>query len=128
MRIKEKGQRLQLLRTEYVPELKRGRDVMIGSLSKYDASVPEDVKSLLDAGELQKLEAYLTERREASTVMMQGFALDTLPSKLRDAMEGLKSVDKVAAMKPERIAEIWAALDDMRAALRKAGLPRPKAE
>jgi hypothetical protein len=128
MRIKEKGQRLQLLRTEYVPEIKRGRDIMIGSLSKYAGSVPDDVRELLTADELEKLETYLTQRREASTVMMQGFALDTLPSKLREAMEGLKSADKVAAMKPDHIAEIWACLDAMRTAMRKAGLSKPKAD
>lgn len=128
MRIKEKGKRLQLLRTEYVPELKRGRDVMIGSLSKYDAHVPDDVKALLSEDELAKLETHLKERREASAAVMQGFALDTLPSKLREAMEALKSPEHAASVTPEHAASIWSALDDMRAAMRKAGLARPRPE
>jgi len=128
MRIKEKGTRLQLLRTEYVPELKRGRDVMVGSLSKYDSRVPDDIKTLLSEDELAKLEAYLKDRHEASAAAMQGFALDTLPSKLRESIEALKSADKVASMTPEHAAKIWSALDDMRAAMRKAGLTRPKPE
>jgi len=128
MRIKEKGTRLQLLRTEYVPELKRGRDVMVGSLSKYDSRVPDDIKSLLSDDELAKLETHLKERQEASAAAMQGFALDMLPSKLRESIEALKSADKVASVTPEHAARIWAALDDMRTAMRKAGLARPKPE
>lgn len=128
MRIKEQGNRLQLLRTIYVPEAKRGKDVMFASLSKYDSQVPDEVKALLEPDELEKLEAHLQSCQEAASASRRRSALVNVPWSLNNAMEALKDAGVAVSMAPDQVAKIWESLDAMRSAMRKAGLAKPKAE
>ncbi|MNF05821.1 hypothetical protein D3C80_2056410 [compost metagenome] len=55
-------------------------------------------------------------------------ALDGLAGTLRRSIKALEVPENVAKLTEDKTAELWAELDEMRRALRKAGRPKPKDE
>lgn len=126
MQIKEVGNKLQLLRSEYVPG-DRTRAKMIGSLPKDSESVPADIRELLTTEEIVELMMELNKRtslrqyEEASSLLTGGFA-----NTVQQAIQGLKWERLVKSLNPDQVEAIWSSLDEMRTAMRKAGLPKSK--
>lgn len=126
MQIKEVGNKLQLLRAEYVPG-DRTRAKMIGSLPKDSESVPADIRELLTTEEVVELMMELNKRtslrqyEEASKLLTGGFA-----NTVQQAIQGLKWERLVKSLNPDQVEAIWSSLDEMRTAMRKAGLPKSK--
>ena len=82
MQIREKGMRLVLIRTKYDSTVKRGVSKQIGSLSKFETVIPDDVRPNLEADEIEQLEQFLAEsaaarsaRNQASTVKTGQYSL-----------------------------------------------------
>lgn len=127
MFIEERNTKILCRRVTYVSGGKN-TTATIASFDKYLRQVPDEVRAVLDAEELTKLEKWLKERDEKNNGILDRLALDGLAGSLRRAISALEvtaNVEKV--LTPEKTAELWAELDEMRRALRKAGRPKPKA-
>ena len=126
MRIKEAGKRLQLVRTTYEPESRRGVDKMIASVSSEALCVPFDVLPLLTPEEITQVEGALMRRYAAKlkkshiTALKTGFGeAGTL---VVDALLRPEIVDELT---PEEVTNIWSVLERVQWALEKAKVPRP---
>ncbi|WP_045057417.1 hypothetical protein [Pseudomonas sp. ES3-33] len=127
MRIKEAGKRLQLVRTTYTPESRRGVDKMIASVSSEAINVPFDVLPLLTPEEIKQvndalLKRYVAKQKESYRMALkEGFvAAGTL------AVDALTYSDIVDALTPEEVTNLWSVLGRVQRAMEKAKLPRPK--
>ena len=126
MQIKEVGKKLQLLRPVWVPG-DRTRVTMIGSIPKDSESVPDEIREALTPEELIDLAVELNNRKslrqldDASKLLTGGFA-----EAAQKAIQGLKWEHLVKSLSADQIDAIWSSLDEMRTAMRKAGLPKPK--
>lgn len=127
MRIKEAGKRLQLVRTTYAPECRRGIDKMIASISSEAIHVPLDVVPLLTPEEIKQVEGALMKRYTAKrkesfrTALSTGFAeAATL------ATDALRCPEIVDALTPEEVANLWSVLERVQWSMERAKLPRPK--
>ncbi|MNP55194.1 hypothetical protein D3C76_1498140 [compost metagenome] len=127
MQFKEVGARLKLMRHRYDPGSKRTRATMIGSVDVKAESVPVEVRQKLTPDELVDLTVELDRRREirrydeAKALLSKNFA-----EFARKAVQGLQWEGIVNSLTPDQVEEIWSVLDEMRTAMRKAGLPKKK--
>lgn len=128
MQIREKGKRLLLIRTKYDSDRKRTIGHTVASQDKYLSTVDPLVRLQLTKEEVDKLEKWLSSRAEKQSVDSLKWGLSYLPESVRRAVKAL-SVDGLAeGLTPEKADDIWLALDELKKALRKAGLkppPRP---
>lgn len=127
MRVKEVGGKLQLYRPMWVPEDKRTREKMIGSIDLNAEAASPEILALLDEDEKYQLRADLSKRKavrdyEACKEALEAGVVDTIGI----AIKALSWIGMAQQMTPEQVASMWTALDDMRAAMRKANLPKPK--
>jgi uncharacterized protein YwgA len=68
MQIREKGNKVLLIRTEYIPEKKRTVGKTIASQKRSLSTVSEEVASVLTAEEVEQLELWLSERTKSKSV------------------------------------------------------------
>ncbi|MNE52372.1 hypothetical protein D3C80_1470420 [compost metagenome] len=100
---------------------------MIGSVDVKAESVPVEVRQKLTPDELVDLTVELDRRREirrydeAKALLSKNFAVFA-----RKAVQGLQWEGIVNSLTPDQVEEIWSVLDEMRTAMRKAGLPKKK--
>lgn len=66
MQIREQGRRIQLIRSEYDPTVKRSRQTVITTLPRYGGttSIPQDVRELLSSEEANHVESWLARREQ----------------------------------------------------------------
>ncbi len=127
MQFKEVGARLKLMRHKYDPGSKRTRATMIGSVDVKAESVPAEVRQKLTPEELVDLTVELDRRAEirrydeAKALLAKNFA-----EFARKAVQGLQWEGIVNGLTSDQVDEIWSVLDEMRTAMRKAGLPKKK--
>ena len=113
-------------RVKYVGEGKHKNET-VASFAKYARPIPAEVRDVLDAKELEQLEQWLKKHDENTDAVLGRVALRGLAGSLRHAINALEVPENVERdLTPEATAELWAALDEMRRALRKVR-PKPKA-
>ena len=127
MQLREKGRRILILRSEYVPEKKRTIARTVGSISRGQTTVPEDVRSKLtenEAADVQEQLRQRSEKRSAETarlnVKWMGKDIERLAESVEDD-QGAEALDDKSAQ------AAYAAIDRLQKALRKRGYTRPKA-
>lgn len=108
--------RAQLIRTEYDPAIKRGRQKMIGSVGLKDYDL--ELSLPLKAPERVQLDAWIAARVREDSVIRSRDALSGLSVTVGHAVTALSA----GATPP---ADVWRALEGLEAALTAAGHPRP---
>lgn len=126
MRFRDKGLMLQCIRTTYDSDKGRGVDKLIGSLPGEARFATPELLALLTEDEAKALQNVLFERMLTRQNALRHDALVGLTGTLKQAKSALSDPRNVAEMTPEKVAEMWEALDEMRRSLRAAGLPKPK--
>lgn len=126
MRIKEAGKRLQLLRTTYTAESRRGVDKMIGSISSESINVPFDILPLLTPEEVKQVNGVLLkryvekQRKSYETVLKTGFLNAGML-----AVDALTYPEIVDGLTPDEASNLWSVLERVQWALKKAKVARP---
>lgn len=120
MHFREQGKSLQLVRTTYNPEKKRGEQVVVAKLPQYTYTIPEDVRLLLTAEEFAQLTDYLAALADGRNRQNQAFHLRTLVDAMKEATAALK-----VGVSPRDADALWTSIADLSKALRKAGHPKP---
>ncbi|MGF6314967.1 hypothetical protein [Pseudomonas frederiksbergensis] len=127
MRIKEAGKRLQLVRTTYNPESRRGIDKMIASLSSEALEVPLDVRPLLTPEEFEQVDLALVNRQFAKRMESYRAALKTeFVAAGTLTVHALSCPSIVDELTPEEVSNLWSVLERMQRAMKRAKLQRPK--
>ncbi|NOR81622.1 MAG: hypothetical protein GQ529_12460 [Methyloprofundus sp.] len=124
MQIREQGNKIQLIRTHYLPEKKRTEGKVFATFDKSLYVIPEDIRLKIDKDETDKLEKYLLERKEKEILEDLRFNLlniSTAMSKAKKAL-AIREINELSVDKANLIYSETAALIK---ALRKAGFSRP---
>lgn len=124
MQFRERRRVIQVIRTTYDPELKRGRSEMVGKLDKTAPAITDDLRAACTAEELAEVATYLDGRQETQRSAAVRAGAETLPDQMRKAAEYFHAHqdDKALAF----AAEIRGAWDELKAAMRKAGFSKSK--
>lgn len=124
MQFRERRRVIQVIRTTYDPELKRGRSELVGKLDKEAPEITEKLRNSCTPAELTEISDYLGGRRanQRNAAVHAGAA--TLPEQMRRAAEYFQTHrdDKALAF----ATEIRAAWDELKSAMRKAGFSKSK--
>lgn len=121
MMFREKGKKILCMRSEYVPDIKRTKAVTVASLDRWQSTVPDEVRQHLTEGEVASLQDWLSKRTDKKTYDRRKYDLSTVARDVRYATEALAIDDLRQQMTADRAAEIYAAMDGLKKALRKAG-------
>lgn len=126
MQIRIQANRIQCIRSEYDPEIKRSRQKVVGSFSRWLSAAPADLMELLDDAE----KAELAEFMEAHAVKVEAADTDSKLRRvyfaLRDAAAAIAGDDENQTA--EHAADIWAGIAKVEAALRDKGFKKPRAK
>lgn len=125
MQIRERGQKVICIKTEYVPEKKRTYGRQVASQDKYLSTVSESVRQQLSKEEVDELQCWLDDRAKKSNVDSLILSLSTCGYSLRSAAEALEN-GHGDELTDAKAAQIWEAMTRLQKALRKSGHPRPR--
>lgn len=124
MQFRERRRVIQVIRTTYDPELKRGRSEVVGKIDKSAPAVTDKLQKSCSAEELAEIAGYLANRQTTLRSEAVRAGAETLPAQMRAAAEYFRTHRdgdaKVFA------AEIRSAWDELKASLRKAGFSKSK--
>ena len=59
MHFRDRGQMVQVIRTKYDPSSKKGKNEIVGRLTKSNPSISDELKSALSAAERKEVEAWI---------------------------------------------------------------------
>lgn len=126
MRFKEVGKKLQLIRPVYVPEDRRTREKMIGSIDSNAEEATPEILALLNDEEKYQLKYTLATRSAHRAFDACKAALETgVVETIGTAITALSWVGMAEQMTPAQVSAMLSALDEMRSAMCKAGLVEP---
>lgn len=124
MQFRERRRVIQVIRTTYDPELKRGRSEVVGKIDKTTPAITEKLLKTCTAEELAEVEQYLSSRTSTLRSEAVRAGAETLPQQMREAAEYFRSHrDDEAKRFAQEIREAW---DDLKSAMRKSGFSRSK--
>jgi hypothetical protein len=86
MYFRERGNRVQLVRSQYDPKSKRPRQEIVGSMARLSLDVPADVMARLTAAERQELRAYI-DRVKTLNLLRTKLAAYDLPRVVAEAVQ-----------------------------------------
>lgn len=98
----------------------------MASFNKYSSTIPQEVRELLEPGEIDQVEEFLAQKQAALKESTLKGSLSNLPWALAQVHEALQSPQHYSHLSPEKVAEIWEGLDRVRKSMRKAGFVKPK--
>lgn len=119
MQFRERRRVIQVIRTTYDPELKRGRSEVVGKIEKETPEIGEKLLKSCTPEELEEIAAYLESRSDTLRNEAVRAGAETLPDQMRRAAEYFETHRDEQA---ETFAtEIRAAWDELKAAMRRSG-------
>ena len=131
MQIREQGQKVQLIRSPYDSNKKRCVQKVFITFKRsymYTANVnkylSDDQIKELSADEIETLSDWLTSRADKSSADDRRYAIESSDKNI------IKSADAILSdgANAEKAAAIYASMDVMAKALKKAGHPKPKSD
>lgn len=125
MQIREHGQKVVIIKTEYDPAIKRTRGRTVASQDIYMSTVSDDVRRRLSEEEVDQLERWLSIRSKKMNVDMLASYLSTAAHSIGRVAEALYVDSLRDGLSPAAAAEIYDAIDGLTKAMRKAGHRRP---
>lgn len=126
MQIREKGQKVLCIRTEYVPEKKRTYGRTVASQESFLSTVSEEVCQQLTDEEVDQLEKWLFERDESKRLDRLSTGLSTIAYRMDNAAKALE-VDSIRdGLSTEQVDKIWLAHERLSKSLRRHKFAKPK--
>jgi hypothetical protein len=127
MQLREKGRRILILRSEYVPEKKRTVARTVGSIPKGQTTLPDEVRSKLTENESADVLEQLRQRTEKQSADMARLNVRWMPREIERMAESVEHDQGAEALDEKTAHAAYAAIDRLQKALRKRGHTRPKA-
>lgn len=111
--------RLQFIRAEYDPEIKRCRQVMIGSVNKYRLT-PKSYPAELTPAEVEEFNTWLTNHNEKNELDSLDFYYRTAVDTQEELLKALQNEEIIKDI--DRLNELYKALMRTRKELLKLGV------
>ena len=124
MQIRQKGKRILLIRTEYVPEKKRTYGRTVASINYALSNVEqldEETRAKLDPKEEDQLQAWFDDRQTKNQRSMLKFSLETLPTTLKECREALSFEGADPGMTADWVKSVYEELPKLRRKLKDKG-------
>lgn len=119
MQFRERRRVIQVIRTTYDPELKRGRGEVLGRIDKAAPIVTEKLQKACTPEEIGEVYEYLAVRAVALREEAVRAGAETLPVQIRQAAEYFRThSDDEARVFAKEIRAAW---NELKSAMRKAG-------
>ncbi|MCW2237910.1 hypothetical protein [Azospirillum canadense] len=125
MQFRERRRVIQVIRTTYDPEVKRGRSEVLGKIDKAAPTVTDKLHKACTPEELAEIATYLANRQNLLRNEAVRAGAETLPAQMRAAAEYFRTHRDEEAK--DFAVDIRAAWDELKSALRKAGFAKGKA-
>lgn len=125
MQIREAGRKVLLIKTEYSKDSKRTYGRTVASQDKYLSTVTDDVRQRLAPHEVDEFQNWLSKREENNNVGSAKSALSGAGWSIRRIANALSVDGAKEEMTTERAASVYAAMDELAKALKKAGFKKP---
>lgn len=124
MQFRERRRVIQVIRTVYDPDLKRGRSELVGKIDKAAPVVTDRLQKSCTAEELSEILTYLDDRHNRLRNEAVRAGAETLPAQMREAAEYFRTHrdDDARAF----ATEIRLAWEELKTALRDSGFSRNK--
>lgn len=126
MQFRVQARRVQCIRATYDPSVKRARQVVVASFSRWSDSIPTDEVADLTDQERAELATWWAEQRAEQGARLRqagfyslGLRLGAMADDVEQAADGELSAEQAAAA--------WEQIARLQKALKRAGFPRPKA-
>lgn len=126
MQIRERGKQILCIRTEYVADKKRTYGRTVARQDKGLSTVSEEVRAVLDAEEVEQLQAWLDERRQQRKRDYHHATFIMLPQALKDASAALDDDSVRDGLSTDQIDDLWRAHEQLSKALKKHGFKKPE--
>lgn len=124
MQFRERRRVIQVIRTTYDPELKRGRSEVVGKIDKSTPAITDKLQRTCTPEEVAEIGAYLANRQTTLRTEAVRAGAETLPAQMRAAAEYFRTHrDGDAKVFAAEIRQAW---DELKASLRKAGFSKSK--
>ncbi|MBK3737321.1 hypothetical protein FBZ83_104235 [Azospirillum brasilense] len=124
MQFRERRRVIQVIRTVYDPELKRGRSELVGKIDKAAPAVTDKLQKSCTPEELSDILTYLDERHNRLRNEAVRAGAETLPAQMRAAAEYFRTHrDGDARAFATDIRLAW---EELKTALREAGFSKGK--
>ena len=126
MQIRVQGRKIQCIRTVYDKEIRRGRQTLVASISRFAKALPSSGLEKLTDAERQSLDEWLAHRRTESEKTHQYIVLQCAEGHLAELARSIENGDENELTCAQAEA-IWHGMSVVAKALRKAGYAKPKA-
>ncbi|WP_353858627.1 hypothetical protein [Azospirillum formosense] len=124
MQFRERRRVIQVIRTVYDPDLKRGRSELVGKIDKAAPAVTDKLQKNCTPEELSEVLSYLDDRHHRLRNEAVRAGAETLPAQMREAAEYFRTHrDDDARAFATDIRMAW---EELKTALREAGFSKSK--
>ncbi|MDQ2105895.1 hypothetical protein, partial [Azospirillum isscasi] len=124
MQFRERRRVIQVIRTVYDPDLKRGRSEVVGKIDKAAPVVTDKLQKACSPEEVSEILTYLDGRKNRLRNEAVRAGAETLPAQMREAAEYFRTHRDGEAR--EFATEIRMAWEELKAALRESGFSKNK--
>lgn len=126
MQFRERRRVIQIIRTVYDPELKRGKSVVIGKIDKFNPEISSELKETCSEAEIKEITTWLDQH--LANKKHENIRADTfdLPRQMRQAADYFEHFQEEDDEVAELAAEIYDSWTILKKSLRKAGLTKSK--
>ena len=124
MQIRVQGRKIQCIRSEYDPEIKRSRQRVVATLDSWADKMPSAGLEALTDAERAQLADYLAPKAAEREEQTTRYTLETLDRGVTRLVEAVERGGE-EGLAPEVAARTWEAIQRLQKALKKAGHPKP---
>lgn len=122
MQFRERRRVIQVIRTTYDPELKRGRSEVVGKIDKAEPAMTDKLRNACTPEERAEIADYLANRSGILRNAAVRAGAETLPEQMRRAAEYFRDHrDEEARRFAVEIRRGW---DELKSAMRRAGFTK----
>lgn len=126
MQIREQGKKIQCIRSAYDPEIKRSRQSVVLTFSRWATRLPpDDELAELTDSERQELVTWFEQREAVQADSDRKLTLSCLVRNI-ERLTAAVSAAEDGELSEGQAADAWAELARLQKALKAAGFPRPK--
>lgn len=122
MQIREQGRKIQFIRSEYQPELKRSTSKVVASCSRYASALLAEELQKLTEQEQQQVAAFFEKKRQDSADWRRNYSVQSLHEAIEQT---IAHVQAGQVLDPVYAASLWKAMADLQKALKKSGYAKP---
>lgn len=124
MQFRERRRVIQVIRTVYDPDLKRGRSELVGKIDKAAPLVTDKLRKACTPEEMSEILTHLDDRRNRLRNEAVRAGAETLPAQMREAAEYFRTHRDGDAR--AFATETWLAWEELKTALRESGFSKSK--